>query len=142
MCFFKNKNLSKQYRNKESGFSLLELGVVLGIVGLLVAGSISVFSEQKTHAQWQESDLKLQLVKKSLINYVALNKFLLCPDDSGDGFEDRKSDGTCRVNEGKVPFLNLTKSGYPIWCNANIFSLFTGRPKLLSCPICSFCSSC
>ena len=107
MCFFKNKNLSKQYRNKESGFSLLELGIVLGIVGLLVAGSISVFSEQKTHAQWQESDLKLQLVKKSLINYVALNKFLLCPDDSGDGFEDRKSDGTCRVNEGKVPFLNL-----------------------------------
>ncbi len=95
---------------QQTGFSLVELSVVLAVVGLLAIGSISLLSEKKTHVQWQESELKLKLVKKSLINYVSFNKFLLCPDDDNDGFEDRNANSTCSVSTGTVPFNNLDLS--------------------------------
>ena len=61
----------------QDGFSLLELIVVLGVVGILAAGSISIFSEQRTHAKWQEGDTKLTLVKAALLKHAHVNKFLL-----------------------------------------------------------------
>ncbi len=130
---------------QQIGFSLVELSVVILVVGLLGIGSISVFSEKKTHVQWQESDLKLKLVKKHLINYVNFNKFLLCPDANGDGFENRSANGSCLVSAGTVPFNNLNLSLADIsdsWGNLFRYVIDRGATNIANmtnCPIDSAC---
>lgn len=113
-------SINKEYRKKKHskkthkscinyygrGFSLLELSVVLGIVGVLAVGSIGVYSEQRTHVLWQESQARLALVKASLLNFTKTNKYMPCPDATGNGLEDRVG-VACQVNNGGLPFVAL-----------------------------------
>lgn len=89
------------------GFSLIEMAVVLGIAGVLAVGSISMLSEQNRQVKWQEGDVRLDLVKASLINFAKLNKFLPCPDVNNDGLEDRALGGVCQSTQGDVPFNTI-----------------------------------
>lgn len=84
-------SIEKYNTYKSKGFSLVELGVVLAIVSVIGVGSLMVYSEQKDHASWMESQAKLVVVKASLLKFAAVNKYLPCPDNSvgGNGQESR-----------------------------------------------------
>lgn len=79
----------KTKKTQEKGFSILEFAVVIAIVGVLAAGTLSIYSEQQTHAEWQQSDQKVALVKKSLVHFAKSNRYLPCPSSSFNGLESR-----------------------------------------------------
>lgn len=73
----------------KNGFSLIEMSVVLGIVGLIAVGSIGLYSEQHTNALKKGSEAKLVVVKKALLEFALVNKYMPCPDSTGTGIDDR-----------------------------------------------------
>ena len=87
---------------KQKGFSLLELSIVLGIVGVLGAGSVMVYSEQNTHAKWQESNAKLKVVKSAILKFAEVNKYMPCPSTSATGVDSRT------VAKGTIPAIPAT----------------------------------
>ena len=141
MNFFTKKQ-QKSY--KISGFSLIEMAVVLGVVGLITAGSVGMYSEQQTHVKWMEGDSKLLLSKASLLKFSRINKFLPCPDTDGDGLENRTG-MACTANNGSVPFNDLGISQADVqdsWGNALRYAInqsATSATSIANCPIDSAC---
>ncbi|WP_038126332.1 type II secretion system protein [Thiomicrorhabdus sp. Milos-T2] len=101
-CRKNKKYITSQSNNKVKGFSLLELTIVLGIVGVLGAGSVLVYSEQATHAKWQESQQKLKVAKKAILKFAEVNKYMPCPDTNGTGADFRTT------AKGKIPAIPAT----------------------------------
>lgn len=78
----------------QKGMTLLEMGVVLTIVGIIGAGVLMNYSGQRTHAHWAESEAKLKIVKKAILEFAKTDKYMPCPDTDGDGFGDRTDPST------------------------------------------------
>ncbi len=81
---------------KQSGFTLVELAVVLGIISVLTIGSVTLFSEQKENVELDMSQSKLEAAKIALVRFAEKHHYLPCPDtnvegESGFGFENRVS---------------------------------------------------
>jgi prepilin-type N-terminal cleavage/methylation domain-containing protein len=101
----KKKSMLNQ-QNTQRGFSLVEMSVVLGIVGAIAAGSVLVYSEQRTHAKWQESDAKLKVVKQALLEFARVNKYLPCPSIGSGGTDARSA--TANANLPAIPATPAT----------------------------------
>lgn len=139
------QNDNKQYAVK--GFTLVEVAVVLGILGVLAAGSIGMYSEQRTHVLWKEGDSRLGLIKSSLLKYVKTNGYMPCPDStaSSDGFEDRNTNITCKTSKGFVPYNDLGLSAEDVkdsWGNNITYAVnhnATDSTSMANCPLSSAC---
>lgn len=90
---------SKNY--KQIGMTIVEMGLVLGIVSIIGASMLMDYGEQNTHAKLMESDAKLKVVKKALVSFANQNKYLPCPSD-GSGFDTREG------KNGKIPVVPAT----------------------------------
>lgn len=98
--------LSRIKIKQQAGFSLIELALVLMIVGLLTAGALSVLSSQREQVKYADSDKALAQTKQALLSFLVVNKFLPCPDSSGDGLENR-SEQACDSVAGEVPYRDI-----------------------------------
>lgn len=88
------------------GFSIVELAVVLAILGLVFVGFTSGIGSFYHSANIEDSE-RIQLnIKKQLLNFVVVNKYLPCPDTDADGQENR-SGTRCTAEVGGVPYINL-----------------------------------
>lgn len=129
---------------RKFGFSILEISIVLLIVGLIGAGALLSYSEQRTHVLWVEAEDRLSLVKSSLLNFVKTNNYLPCPDSNGDGFENRSS-GVCSTSQGEIPFNDLQLSIAEVsdsYGNKILYAVTghaTNSTDLTSCPTNSAC---
>lgn len=77
--------MGKYEMKKQSGFTLVELAVVLGIVSALVLGSITLLKEQKVDIEQDVAERKLNIVKTALLRFVEKNNYLPCPDANEKG---------------------------------------------------------
>ncbi|MDZ7829064.1 MAG: prepilin-type N-terminal cleavage/methylation domain-containing protein [Halofilum sp. (in: g-proteobacteria)] len=77
-------------RRSQSGFSLIELAVVLVIVGLLVGGGIAALNSATQQTRRIEAERQLQHVRNALYGYAMSEGRLPCPDTTypPDGTED------------------------------------------------------
>ncbi len=71
-----NKNM---IRNYDSGFTLIEIAVVLLIITLLMTGLVPTISSQIEQKQTNETRKQLDEIQQALIGYAIINERLPCP---------------------------------------------------------------
>lgn len=108
-------------KKPQSGFSLIEISIVLLISGLLLSGLLSLVSAQRTNAAISATRTKGEAIVTALMSFVARNHRLPCPaiadrvpNTAGYGVE-AATPGTCTgttvvgggVRGGIVPWVSL-----------------------------------
>ncbi|MEX2480019.1 MAG: type II secretion system protein, partial [Gammaproteobacteria bacterium] len=58
---------------RPSGFTLIELAVVIAVIGLLVAGAFTSFSAMRINAKLRETHQNVQRVEQLLQTFVLRN---------------------------------------------------------------------
>lgn len=101
--------------NGQQGFSLLEISLALGVMAVLLYGVANTLNYIDDFETYQKNQQYLEKVEKSLYTFIQVNRFLPCPDTSGNGRENRKSDISCRRDEGALPYLDLGVDRYDAW---------------------------
>lgn len=117
---------------RNTGFSLVEMAVVLLILGILLGGGLSVFSAQLAQQKIKDSSALLEDAREALIGFAASNAaadarpYLPCPDKTtaagagtaNDGQEDRVAGtGACVTQEGNLPWTTLGQPPTDAWGN-------------------------
>jgi len=94
-----------------SGFSLIEMAIVLVIIGLLLGGLLTPLGTQQEIRNIKDTQQILDETLLALYGYAYSNGGRLpCPDTNGDGLEDTAAN--CARREGDVPWSTLgTHSG-------------------------------
>lgn len=82
--------------NRQRGFSLLELALVLVIVGVLLGGAIQPWRQHRQSVQWQKQQALLQQAQRHLLAFALARGRLPCPDSDGDGRENN-GNGHCEA---------------------------------------------
>ncbi|VAW52584.1 hypothetical protein MNBD_GAMMA06-1144 [hydrothermal vent metagenome] len=130
--------LSRTSRKQQSGFTLVEIAVVLVIVGFLVGSFVGTFAERIDTTRRDNTKKELDEIKKILKAYAysqASVPYLPCPDISvpPDGLEDRTL-GVCDAGTatGLLPYATLGIGNgdawgvrYEYWVDSN-YSVSTG----------------
>lgn len=97
----------------KSGFTLVEMAVVLVIIGLLIGGMLSPLSVQLEQRNYSETLRAMDEAREALIAYGMSRGYLPCPAISGqNGAEDRDATGLCTLNK-RVGFLPWAELGLP-----------------------------
>jgi prepilin-type N-terminal cleavage/methylation domain-containing protein len=89
-------------RRCTTGFSLLELAVVLTIVGMVLGGLLGRLGASHEQRQIARSDAALALAYEALMGFAVTHGRLPCADQDGDGAEDCPGGA-----EGDLPWRSL-----------------------------------
>lgn len=109
--------------NKDRGFSLVEIAIVLVIVGLLITGLALPLTAQLDQKNYNETQKELMDMQEALIGYALSNTaldgrpHLPCPDTDSNGFENREATGLCTALEADVPWATLGLGQTDSWNN-------------------------
>ncbi len=112
-----------QTANRQKGFSLIEIAVVMVIVGLLLGSFIGTFSSRIDATKRKETQKELEEIKQVLKAYVYTRTplFLPCPDTDipPDGVENRETDGSCSSGNAvaTLPWVDLGTGYGDAWGN-------------------------
>lgn len=104
---------TKTCRLKKSGFSLIEMAIVLVILGLLLGGAMALIGPQREVQKVKDTEAEIQRIQEALIAF-AINSptgNLPCPNTNigTPGLEGARvvATGDCQRFEGWVPFAVL-----------------------------------
>ncbi len=68
----------------DSGFSLLELSIVLVVVSIMLGSGIAVFNKYIAQSKVEETEAKMRIVMTAIKKYAIKNNRLPCPADGSD----------------------------------------------------------
>ena len=105
-----------------TGFTLIEMAMVMLILSLLLGGLLLPLSTQLKNSQRQETKEQLERLHEALLGYALVHGHLPCPDSNNDGGEDRQGRGCVgtangSVWQGTVPWITLGVGGTDAWHN-------------------------
>ena len=103
---------------KNSGFSLLEITVVMIVMGLVLGGALAPLSAQLESAARNTTNDKLQQVTDALVGFAMVNGRLPCPDIDNNGNENLITVASlvvCDSNSGKLPYRLLAVDDKDAW---------------------------
>ncbi len=110
--------------NRPSGFTLIELAIVLVIITLLIGGLAVPLTAQIQARRTAETQRTLDEAREAIIGYAMTHKttdgnpYLPCPDITGNGQENRNVlDGSCMGQIGFFPWVTLGVSNMDAWGN-------------------------
>lgn len=115
------------FKQQQSGFSLIEMAIVLVIVGLLIAGLMLPMTAQLDQKNYNDTQKELSDLRDALVGYALSHTaldgrpFLPCPDSSGDGFENRDAAGNCVTVQGAAPWVTLGLGQSDSWGRQYIY---------------------
>lgn len=112
-----------RHLHRQSGFTLIEMAVVLVIVGLLLGGMLMPLASQMETDRRKETSATLESIREALIGFAIINGRLPCPDTNGDGLP---GPGVCNTganqrNVGGLPYVTLGLSRYDAWDNTSVW---------------------
>lgn len=118
--------ISLHHADRQSGFTLVEVAVVIFIMALILGSILVPLSAQVEQRQNTDAQRQLDEIREALIGYaLAQNKpYLPCPDVTiaiggttpNDGREDRIGTA-CAALEGNVPWATLGVAAIDPWGN-------------------------
>jgi prepilin-type N-terminal cleavage/methylation domain-containing protein len=104
----------------QSGFTLIEIAIVLLIVTILLGYTVAMFPVQQELKQYRRVQVEIDSVIEHLIAFAQVNGRLPCPDTSADsdtvvntvdGQEDRLGINACEAYFGFLPARTLGING-------------------------------
>jgi len=98
-------------RKHQSGFSLVELSIVLLIMGLVLGGLAMPLATQRENARLQESREQIKTIESVLTGFALVNGFLPCPAIPASGGSAASGAGVCTTQHGFVPATTLDIDG-------------------------------
>ncbi len=94
--------------NNQSGFSLVEMAVVMMILGLLLGGLFTAIGQSTDNKRRTDTQSQLELVEEALYGFAQAYGRLPCPSTiTSAGVEDPVGGGACTVAYGFVPVVTL-----------------------------------
>ena len=105
--------LTARRRKQQTGFSLVELAVVIVIIGLLATMGLSALNVQQANGAISATKKNQDIIKDALIGYLGKNKHLPCPSTDELGGPDvaarnlGASPPNCKTSFGIVPYAEL-----------------------------------
>jgi prepilin-type N-terminal cleavage/methylation domain-containing protein len=97
--------------NKQQGFTLVELSIVILIMGLLLGGLAMPLSVQRENARLKEASQQLVEVEEALTGFALVNGYLPCPATPSSNGVAAASGGACVRQHGFVPASTLGLTG-------------------------------
>lgn len=101
-------------KNKtSSGFTLIEVAIVLVIIGFLIGSLIVPLGSQRQTIQIKQARQELKMIEEAILGFAIANGRLPCPS-SGDvagGNENPGGGGACVDSRGFIPAVTLGISG-------------------------------
>jgi len=73
----------KMFNNKQNGFTLIEIAIVLLVVSILLGYTVALFPKQQELKKYRAADREMDDIIKALIGFAQVNGRLPCPDTSG-----------------------------------------------------------
>lgn len=110
------QNTNRQYANRpfanrQSGFSLVELSIVVLIMGLILGGIAVPLAQQRDNARIREAEAQVAMVQEALEGYLLVNGSLPCPATPASGGLAAPNAGGCQRQHGFVPATTLDLAG-------------------------------
>lgn len=106
------------YKAYNSGFTLLELAIVLFILTLVLAGLLGPLSTQQEASHRADTMSQLKRIREALYGFAIANGRLPCPDTDNDGEEQLSSASGCGGGpDGDLPYADLGLAKNDIWNN-------------------------
>src|SRR5256885_314224 len=66
---------------KRAGFTLIELSLVLAVLSLMLAGIMSIVSQNMRRSRAADLQVKMDTIEASLLHFRQINNRLPCPAD-------------------------------------------------------------
>lgn len=108
----------------ESGFSLIELAVVLVLIGIMLGGVLYPLRTQMEQRNRGQTEQILEDGREALLGYAAAYGYLPCPSTEEDpssaqyGEEDARVAGRCPLDSGLLPWRTLGLVEFDAWGRA------------------------
>lgn len=110
----------------QTGYTMLELAVVLAIISLAMGAGFSLYGHSQQQVETAQSGQQMAMAQTKLQHFMLSMNRLPCPDNTGDGVEDCPSLGGTPVRIGSIPYLTLgmnapavDSTGQPLLYGAN-----------------------
>ena len=112
--------MMKDVKHCQTGFSLVEMAIVLAIVALLLGGLLPTISGQIEQQRRNETRKQMDEIKEALIGYAIINGTFPCPTTATDPASANYgiADAACSANaaaEGYLPWKTLGVSETDAW---------------------------
>jgi len=117
-----NTSLGPTMDNHHSGFTLVEIAMVLFIVALLLAGLLPAINAQLEQQRTTETLKKISEIKEALIGFAIINGRLPCSADGSKtlgqaGYGTERASCGAGTAYGVVPWITLGTSETDAWGN-------------------------
>jgi prepilin-type N-terminal cleavage/methylation domain-containing protein len=125
-----------------SGFTLIEVAMVLVIVGLVITAFLTPLTAQIDQKNYSEARAQLADSKEAIMGYALANKHLPCPDKTAganngvndnpnDGIEDFNAAGNCIAYDGNLPWATLSLPRIDPWGQPLLYHVTTAFAQRL-----------